>query len=230
MKKNRIIIFILSGTLIAIFIIIGINVLTFNKKLQDYEADNNYTSNNDISNDVKKKSKIDEVSKDVNDITEPNKDIELNDINDETDENTDIEESNDSKSFTQEEVKGDIKDSSQIVSSQNDEDDSSQNNNENNSNTNIENIPEKLDQEYTNHEWVDEKINENREDIADNDLEAGLSLGDKIDDDILLGYLEDGLTKEEKVDLQEYLEVVLTPEECKELNVLFEKYNYIFDK
>lgn len=229
MKKNKTIIFILSGTLIAIFIIIGINVLAFNKKLQDFEVDNDYTSNNDVLNSIEKESDDDQVSKTVNDIIEPKNDIESNESNDITDGDTDTEEPDKGKSFTQEEVKGDIDDNNKSIN-KNVDSNSSQNEDENKSNTNIEDKSNESDQTYTNHEWVDEKINDNKEDIDDSDLETGLSIGDKIDDDILLGYLEDGLTEEEKVDLQEYLQVVLTPEECQELNVLFKKYNYIFEE
>lgn len=83
---------------------------------------------------------------------------------------------------------------------------------------------------YTGHEWIDQKIDKNRDDINDDDLKEGLSIGDKIDDDIVLGFLEDGLTAEEKVDLKEYLEVILTPEEMDEVKVLIGKYGYMLEE
>ncbi|GKX31771.1 hypothetical protein SH1V18_42510 [Vallitalea longa] len=231
--KNKKIIFILSGTLIAIFIIIGINVLAFNKKIQTYEVDENYISQNQIKNDDEqlgnKNKDIDnrevESSKDNDSVEEITKDKETSDTN-KTNEQ-------DGSDISKEDIKDDKADV--IDSTKNDNEDVKKENNDITQSSDEDNAdksdkPEEDYKSYTNHDWVDDKINENREEIADEDLDTGLLIGDKIDDDIVLGYLEDGLTNEEKADLKEYLKIVLSDAEYQEMNVLFDRYNYMMDE
>lgn len=83
--------------------------------------------------------------------------------------------------------------------------------------------------EYTGKEWVDEKINVHINEITESDLYAGLSMAEKIDENIVMGYLEDGLTEEEKEELKTYLNSVLTRSEYELLKVLVEKYSYLLE-
>lgn len=81
----------------------------------------------------------------------------------------------------------------------------------------------------TGNDWVDEKVNEHIDEIADEDIDAGASLSEKLDKEIISGFFEDGLTDEEKVELKSYLLENLSDEQYNSLIGLFNKYNYILD-
>jgi hypothetical protein len=85
------------------------------------------------------------------------------------------------------------------------------------------------DTTYTGDAYLDATIEEHRDEISDDDLNDGLSIGDKIDRSIVVGYLEDGLTEEEKVALKAYLHSVLTDAEYETMVELFYRYNYILE-
>lgn len=83
--------------------------------------------------------------------------------------------------------------------------------------------------EYTGTEWVDEKIEEHIDEIAEIDIAVGLSMVDKIDGDVLMEYLKDGLSETEREELKMYLASVLSPSEYEKLKVLIDKYYYILE-
>jgi len=82
---------------------------------------------------------------------------------------------------------------------------------------------------YTGNEWVDDKICENKDQISDTDLQRGLAIGDKLDMDLVMAYLEDGLTDDERVSLKKYLESVLSDSEYETVKVLIGRYSSMID-
>ena len=83
---------------------------------------------------------------------------------------------------------------------------------------------------YTGNEWADEKVNEHKDEIVDDDLDEGLSIGEKLDSDKIQELLEDGLTDEEEKELKSYLLETLTTEEYQALKDLYSKYNHILEE
>lgn len=94
----------------------------------------------------------------------------------------------------------------------------------------IDKSPETSDQtseEDTQHvkdEWVNNIINENIDSIAEDDLEAGTPIYNKLDTDYLLGLAEDGLTDEEREEAMAYLEEALTEDELAVMMILMDRY------
>ncbi|QUI24994.1 hypothetical protein HZI73_23060 [Vallitalea pronyensis] len=240
MKKYKWMTIILTGVLITSLAMVGYHVWASNRKQAGYDVDRDYVSKNqnnegstnaDVGTDAGK------------DNTETNDELDEETVDNASEASTDNEQetTQDEEEGTQEQAaesephKGkdpidkeneDNKPSGEDVEGAPDSESTDQSESDSEEPTKPD--QNTVEKDYTGHGWVDDTINENREDIADADLEDGLSIGDKIDDDILLGYLDGGLTDEERVDLKEYLEVVLTPEEMSKLDALFSKYNYMF--
>lgn len=71
---------------------------------------------------------------------------------------------------------------------------------------------------------IQQLIEENKDDIEEEDLEAGTAILEKLDSDYLASLTEDGLTEEEKETMKEYLQSVLTEEEYQDVLELIGKY------
>lgn len=71
--------------------------------------------------------------------------------------------------------------------------------------------------------WVQEKIDENIEDIDEVDLATGLAIYSKVDSGYLSSLSEGGMTDAEKIEAQNYLHSVLTDAEYAVAIVLFTK-------
>lgn len=82
---------------------------------------------------------------------------------------------------------------------------------------------------YTGDSYIDHIISVHSDEISDEDIIFGLSIMDKVDNDTLYAYLEDGLIGEERGQLSDYLHSVLTEIEYAKLKELFYKYNYLLD-
>lgn len=75
--------------------------------------------------------------------------------------------------------------------------------------------------------WVNQKISENREEIADADLYSGAGIYDKLDTDYLFGLATDGLTAEEEADAKAYLANNLSESELSIAIDLYNKYVHL---
>ncbi len=241
MRQYKWVTIILTGILVTSIIMVGYHVWASNRNQAGYDVDSDYISKKEVSETLSNPDPGTEIKDDTTEIKNESDKTTTDNTRDEAIENTQEtirdKEGKDEQSAESKPHKGtdpievkqeneDNKPSGEEIVQAPDRESTDQS--ESTEEPSTSNDVKKSEDDFTGHEWVDETINENRDDIADADLDAGLSIGDKIDDDILLGYIEDGLTEEERADLKEYLEVVLTPEEMSKLDALFDKYNYMF--
>ncbi len=77
---------------------------------------------------------------------------------------------------------------------------------------------------YVKDQWVNDMIQENRQDISDSDLNAGVPIYDKLDSSYLFSLAEDGLTEDEKREARAYMESRLTGSELSRAIELYNKY------
>lgn len=235
MRQYKWVTIILTGILVTSIIMVGYHVWASNRNQAGYDVDSDYISKKEVSQTPSNPDAGTEIKNESDETTDNTRDKAIEN----TQETIRDKEGKDEQSAESEPHKGtdpidvkqeneDNKPSGEETVQVPDRESTDQSESTDGVEPSTPDDVKKSEDDFTGHEWVDETINENRDDIADADLDAGLSIGDKIDDDILLGYLEDGLTEEERADLKEYLEVVLTPEEMSKLDALFNKYNYMF--
>lgn len=182
----------------------------------DEDADENTEDKNKTEEDIIIENPTTEVEKEVEKTKEESEKI-IEEVVEEKEEDI-IKENEDTKKETEE------------IIEDNKEEIPAEENQEINKDENDASQSHPVEEDYTGYEWVDEKINTHIDEIKDMDLENGLSIGDKIDDDIVLGYLDSDMTAEDRASLMAYLKVVLDEEEYNELKVLFSRYDYIFQE
>ena len=73
--------------------------------------------------------------------------------------------------------------------------------------------------------WVQEKIDENREQINDNDLSVGSEIYNKLDTEYIYGLLDEGLSEMEERELKEYIDKNLSEDEYITMKQLINKYS-----
>lgn len=77
---------------------------------------------------------------------------------------------------------------------------------------------------YVKDDWINQKINENKEDINRNDLDIGAAIYNSLDTDYLFSLSDEGLTAEEKVMVDEYLSSQLSGADYEIAKELYYKY------
>lgn len=82
-----------------------------------------------------------------------------------------------------------------------------------------------MTQQQVKDQWIQNKINANRDKISQEDLNAGASIYNSLDTNYLFGMAEGGLTPEEDAKVQEYLQNNLTSGEREIAQRLY--YNYV---
>lgn len=229
MRGYKLIALIISGICVVLFLIIGMNVFGLNNKHNGYDVDSNYVSINEKEqepptvDEVKEKIKI-EIKEEIK------PEIEEQSVNNET-EVKEIKEVKEDMIEVEKQTNSNKVNNQEIIETNKDND----NNQGNGTNKEID-IEEQLDLvereapiEYTGNKWVDDKIVENKDQISDTDLQSGLAIGDKIDTDLIMAYLEDGLTDDEKESLKKYLKSVLSDSEYETVKVLIGRYSSMVD-
>lgn len=73
-------------------------------------------------------------------------------------------------------------------------------------------------------DWVQNQIDANKDQIDDTDLAVGAEIYNSLDTEYLFNLAEDGLTEEEKVQVNEYLRSNLTDEQYETAKTLYYKY------
>lgn len=228
MRSYKLIALIISGVCVILFVIIGMNVFGLNNKDDGYNVDSNYVS---INEQEKESSIVVEVKKESKVKVKPDLKEQIISIGTQVEENQ-VEEAKEVKK-EKEDTKNNKVDNKEIVEI----------NNKGGSNLEVETVEvdatdiinseskdeEKAPTKYTGNNWVDEKIVENKDQISDKDLQSGLAIGDKIDTDLVMAYLEDGLTDEERESLKAYLNTVLSDSEYQTVKVLIGRYSSMVD-
>lgn len=95
--------------------------------------------------------------------------------------------------------------------------------------------PEEEPVEYTEDEqvvkdqWVQQQINDNRDQIEDADLYTGAEIYNVLDTGYLFDLAEGGLTDEEREEVEAYLRATLTPDQLETALTLYNKYVHLIN-
>lgn len=212
MRGYKLITLIISGLCVVLFVIIGMNVFGLNNKDDGYTVDRDYVS---INEKEQEPPIVEEVVEQIELIKQETKAEEVEEVKEQKIEIQEAE-----KTEEVQEVAGKSKEKKQEII-QTDIVEINENNKENKQPTALV--------EYTGNKWVNDKIVENIDHISEVDIQSGLAIGDKIDTDLVMAYLEDGLTDDEKESLSKYLKSVLSSSEYETVKVLRGRYSGMLD-
>lgn len=93
----------------------------------------------------------------------------------------------------------------------------------------LDNLSYTPEQQASKDAWVQDQVNANREEIADEDIYAGAEIYSILDTNYLFGLAEGGLTDEEKLEVEAYLTETLSPDQIDVVMGLYYKYIHLLN-